>query len=190
MNPLALLQVITTAAPLFGKLAEMMFTDDGYIRSYYFEVNKNLDVLKTIDIKSLKDEEITSPAFQKIITSLETEIGASLLFKDLKKHKKIFNLLNTTLEICGDDKNDLTLETDDDTAEQKSAPKQVTVQVLRAMWFTINKIELLKTLSTLDGTTFRHTFRLNVRLYNIEERLKQIRIQLTQFDAVQQIIHG
>ena len=56
----------------------------------------------------------------------------------------------------------------------------------QAVWFTVQKTELLKTLSALEaeGGAFRHGFRLNVRMGNILERFNRIRRKLDSNPAI------
>ena len=59
--------------------------------------------------------------------------------------------------------------------------------VLKAVWFTVQKIELLKTLSALKKQNFNTGFRLNVRMANINERFRLIRRKLAENDAMKSL---
>jgi hypothetical protein len=160
----------------------------GSLRAYYAEVCKNLDVLAALDIKSLKDEEINSPVFREIVHALETKAAAKLLHSDTGAKQNVISLLSRPLYIKGEASQGLAIESgDDDSGETAPPVYERKVNVLKAMQFTLHKIELLKTLSKFEHSSLGSRFRLNVRMYNITERLRQIRKQLAAFEAVEAV---
>ncbi|MDR1446610.1 MAG: hypothetical protein LBI90_06945 [Treponema sp.] len=185
MDPLTL---ITTFAGLAGTAARWIrdaaVTDDGFIRAYYLEVSRNIEILKAIDIAALKDTDINAPQFRSLIGALETGVGASLLCTGNEKRKKILTFLKAGLEIQPP-ATGLPLEQDDESGQAVPA-LTLRVNVLQAVWFTVHKIELLKALSAMDGP-FNHGFRLNVRVANIQERFVRIRGKLGETGAMREL---
>jgi len=182
---------LISVAELIGKAAAFVHdatvTDEGFLRAYYLEVAKNIEILKTVDIDSLKDEEINSPVFQSLINSLNTEIGTALLCTDNKKRERIMSFLSQGLKIESPADKSIPIETEDDENTNKKPLFELHIDVIKAVWFTVQKIELLKALSALEKPNFKHGFRLNVRTYNINERFKQIRKKLAEHDAMKSL---
>jgi hypothetical protein len=177
MDPIT---IITGIAGLIGKavtfLKDKKVSDDCFIRAYYLEVSKNIEILKLVDIKN---ENVNSPAFKSLINSLETGVGAALLCSNEKDRSRIFKILGQGLEIKSPQDKSFELETDDE--------KSVTVlniNILKAVWFTVQKIDLLKSLTAIEGDIFNQKFRLNVRVANILERFKHIQQKLYENEAM------
>jgi len=185
------LTILTSVAGLVGKAAvfvhDATVTDDGFLRAYYLEVTKNMDILETVNIDSLKNEEINSPVFQSLINSLNTEIGTALLCTNEAKRERILSFLSQGLEVKGLADKSIPIETEDDENANKQPLFDLKIDVLKAVWFTVQKIELLKALSVLEKPNFKHGFRLNVRIYNIYERFKRIREKLAEHDAMKSL---
>lgn len=183
--------IISGVAELVIKAAAFVHdtavTDEGFIRAYYLEVSKNIEILKTVDIGSLKEEEIDSPTFKSLIHSLDTEVGAALLCTNMAKRKRILSFLSQGLLITSPPDKSFPIETGDDENTNTQSLFEQRIDVLKAVWFTVQKIELLKALSALENQNFNHGFRLNVRVANINERFKQIRRKLAENDAMKSL---
>ena len=173
---------ITGVAGLVGKAAGILrggaVTDDGFIRAYYLEVTKNLQVLEATDIKGLRKKDFRSPAFRALVGSLETEMAVTLFCSDREKLKRVWNFLEEGLDF----------ETRDEEGENPAAITQK-VNVLKAAWFTVQKLEFLKTLAAFEsGDTFGKNFYLDVRIGNINECLTKIHQKLEENEAITGVI--
>ena len=175
--------IFTSAAGLALKTASFLndatVTDEGFIRAYYLEVSKNIEILKTIDFSCLKETDITSESFKSVINSLDTTVGSALLCSDCKKRKRILSFLGQGLVIQSPQDKSFTLESDDEVTVL-----ELRIDVLKAVWFTVHKIELLKSLASLNGDMFKQKFKLDVRIANINIRLQNIRQKLAENEAM------
>jgi len=163
-------------------LHDSKVSDDCFIRAYYFEVTKNIEILKLIDFDKIDKEEINSESFKSLINSLNIEIGSALLCTDEKYRKNIVAFLKEGLQIQAPKDKSFDLENDDE-----KAVSELQINVLKAAWFTVNKIDLLRSLSNLEGNVFNRNFRIKVRLKNILERFVHIQIKLSEKEAVRKI---
>jgi hypothetical protein len=185
------LAIMSGVAGLVAKAAAFVHdatvTDEGFIRAYYLEVSQNIEILKTVDINSLKEKEIASPEFRSLINSLNTEVGAALLCTNIAERKRILSFLAQGLDIDSPPVNSFLIETGDDENADQQPVSHLRADVLKAVWFTVQKIELLKALSALKKQNFNTGFRLNVRMANINERFKLIRRKLAENDAMKSL---
>jgi len=71
--------------------------------------------------------------------------------------------------------------------DEKAAAVPIMVDMRKAVWFTVQRVELLKGLSTLEGDIFKHGFYLDIRVRNILDHLNLIRIKLEENPAVKSV---
>ena len=71
-------------------------TQQNYLRAYYFEVINNLELLNAINIAKFRTIDVSSLLFQKFISKLDTQIGATILFsEDIDTGSNLYKLLKT-----------------------------------------------------------------------------------------------
>jgi len=171
---------INSVAGLIGRAATFLnaesLSDEGFIRAYYLEVSKNIEILKTVDSSALRKLDIRSAAFKTLVNSLDMEIGVALLCSDERKSQTLLEFLAEGFEV----------EMHSDL-EENPAAVPVMVDVRKAVWFTVQRVELLKGLSALEGDIFKHGFYLDIRIRNILDHLSLIRIKLEDNPAVKSV---
>ena len=98
-----LMSIATGVAGIVVKGAKFLndtkVSDDWFIRAYYFEVTKNIEILKLIDFDKINEMEITSTSFRSLINSLDIEIGSALLCTNEEYRKNIVSFLKEGLRI-------------------------------------------------------------------------------------------
>ena len=178
---------ITGIAGLAVRFAPMvrdaLATDDAFVRAYYLEVSKNIEVLKTVDIEVLGKIDIASPLFRSLIGGIETGIAVALLCTEDPKRKRLLDFLGEELVIKRPSKS-IPIEQDEGEGGTVGDKPEISVNVRKALWFTVQKTELLKTLSALEGGVVKYNFRLHVRIANILERFIQIQRKLQENPAI------
>jgi len=145
------------------------------LRSYYFEVTTNLELLNVINIEMLKTLSVNSPAVNSVFQNLEIQIGAYILFSEEKKANDLFEFLNAT---------DNVEETEDETADDRQKKKELK-SVKKAIDFTIRKITILQKLSSMKSEADAEIIkeiRLKMRVENIIANLELISKKLYDFN--------
>jgi len=156
----------------YQRMKNIKFSKDALLRSYYFEVCTNLDVLDVIDIDKLQGQKVYSPAVFSILESLEIQIAALIVFSDDETVKELFKNLSKKSPVK---------ETSEDNSEKVNNKKK---SVLEAVLFTLQKITVLQKLSKLKSEKdedILKNMRLKVRLNNIKEYLLFIKKQIEPF---------
>jgi hypothetical protein len=147
----------------------------GLIAAYTFELNNNLDLLGAIKIDALRGTSISDPVFRGLISHLHTEVAVSILFSPNRKNYHNFvSMLKKHLK--PEDIFDADAETETDAAEQGQSAIN---SILKAITFSIRKIEVLKSLAACAETEAESErasalfpdYRLTVRVRNIKKSL-------------------
>lgn len=160
---------------------------ESWLRSYYFEVIGNVELLEALDFKKLGAVEVASPGFRKIIARIETEIGLSILFSDkIDPASGLFRLLTAKgkMENRGG-----ALLVSRKGKETPYAGKVLYESVLQAVSFTVVKTEVLKKLASFDSDEreFLRGILLRRRLLNIRERFIMIKNVMDSLEGIREL---
>jgi hypothetical protein len=157
-------------------------SQENFLRAYYLEVVNNLEFLQVVDLESLKDLSPSDHGVKMVLSNLQTEYGAAILFSEEFKHNvSLFKFFRNRGAL--DNKDNMI----NNTQKAGSAPrKYVYENILQAIGFTVVKIQVLKRLSTfpdsLKGIT--QPIQLGRRLYNISARFRMIKKKLESLDEI------
>jgi hypothetical protein len=135
------------------------------MRSLYFEVCTNLELLDAVDIEKLGSG-ADAPGTATLLCSLETGISATVVLSENGPATELYGLLTLSGEVK---------ETEDEGTAKR--PKKT---VLEAIFFCLRKITVLQKLSsveTKDEAVIKR-LRLNVRIANIKENLLLVKKQI------------
>ena len=138
------------------------------LRSYYFEVCLNLDLLSVVEFDKLDSLKVYSPSVLVMLSSLETQVAAAIFLSDDETSVKLYEFLSLTGNV-------------EETSEESEKTEQIDKSVLDAIRFTLQKITVLQKLSAIKSepeADILKTMRLKVRMNNIKEHLLFIRKQI------------
>ena len=151
-----------------AKMKDLKLSADTLLRSYYFELCTNLDILDVIDSKKLKGLPVNSRAVFSMLAALEIQVASAIVFSDGDAEKKIYSLLSKSGKV-------------EELSETDGTSKEMKKSVLEAMHFTLCKISALQKLSAFESEKDKDilkNIRLGVRIENIRTHLLYIRKQI------------
>jgi len=185
MNPETLLEsanfTIDFFERIFAKIESVKakkLSMKNYLRAYYFEVLNNIELLNVVNMTKLKDIKVNSDLFRLLITKLETQMGAAILFDDeIREGNEIFRFLQSQGKIHNT-KNMIVKYSNG--KEEKANTKSIYENILQAISFTIVKIEILRKLSGFSEEQLEliNHILLERRIVNIKERFIMIKNKL------------
>ena len=164
-----------------ARMKDLKLSKNALLRSYYFEIVTNLELLSVINKEALGKLSVNSPAVCSVFQNLEIQIGAFIVFSDDAAAKNLYEFL---------DSKGVVKETDEDAADTKSQGNRKKT-TLQAVDFTLRKITVLQKLSAFKGETDKdilNAMRLKIRVENITEHLLFIRKKLEEFDKKENFI--
>jgi len=150
------------------RVQALRLSREALLRSYYFEVCTNLDLLSVIDIDKLDSQKVYSPSVFAMLSSLETQVAAAIFLSDDETSVHLFKFLSQSGKV-------------EETPEDGEKTEPIDKSVLDAIRFTLQKITVLQKLSALQSepdADLLKNMRLKVRMKNIKEHLLFIRKQI------------
>ena len=115
----------------YKQMNDLKLSQEALLRSYYFEVCSNLDILKVIDEKKLKSMTVNSAPVFSMLACLETQIAAAVLFSADTAHTTLYDFLTASGTV-------------DEIKEEDETTRKRTKTVLGAVQFTLQKITVLQ----------------------------------------------
>jgi len=169
------LSAISSVSAIWEKISAFRCTlinRDGILVAYRYELMSNYNLLKDVNFDALSDTKISSPEFRNLILCLQTQVASSILYDSNRENYKVFM---DAIERIGIK---IPLE------EAKEETEENIDTLIKAMRFTVNKIEHLKRLviCASEGSALFNNLRLKVRVNNIFNSLKEISIALPKGD--------
>jgi len=154
------------------RMKELKMSQDALMRSYYFEVCTNLDVLAVIDAERLKKLPVNSPAVSSMLSRLETQMAAAIIFSDEDTAKKLYDFISISGRV-------------QEISEDGNTSKKLGKSVLEAISFTLQKIIVLQKISAFQSEkdeVILKNLRLKIRIENIREHLIFIKKRIESLD--------
>jgi hypothetical protein len=160
----AIAELIPSIWVTISQFRTMALNQNGILIAYRYEAMSNLNLLKELNLEALKDTDISKPEFRNLVNCLQTQVGASIFYDSDRKNYQAFRK--------SIDKIGATVEIENEGAEVKESVDTL----LKAMRFSVDKIEHLKRLvfCASEGKELFNNFRLNVRIKNIMNSIKEI----------------
>lgn len=153
-------------------------------RAYYFEVVNNIELLTIVDLDNFSPANLDMKLLKSLMSKLETEIGATILFSDFDDQTSgLYKLLESRGRI----------ENRDHILSRSVRGREIPIEtnnfyenILQAISFTVVKTETLRRISTFsdDDRKMLKTLHINRRISNILERFKMIQKKLETLPAI------
>lgn len=156
-------------------------------RAYYFEVVNNLELLSIVDLEKFNSSNLDIKLLNSLMSKLEVEIGATILFSDFDDQTSgLFKLLETKGRI---DNRDHLLSRNIKGKEISVETNNFYENILQAISFTVVKTEILRRISTFteEDRKMLKSLHVNKRIANIYERFKMIQKKLETLPAISSV---
>ena len=131
------------------------------LRALYLEIQANIDLLDIIKLDNITKEKVYSKSIKSIISNLEMQMIASVIFSDNAVSKELAKQFAFYKDI-------------EETAENDNKKKKVKKTPLQAMVFILRKTSILQKLASYEDEEDKDivsTLRLKVRITNIKTHL-------------------
>lgn len=175
---------ISNVLELINNVSRIKKDTNTFLRLLYIQTCQNLEILNILNAEAIKSKKPNDPIMRKLLDLMQLEVLEAVFYdsseeKDLKLYEKLKKRGKVK-----NSKNQLRIQ--DKGTEKLVKQKYIYENILQAISFVVIKVNLLKSLSTLteEESELISNMRVNIRIFNIRERLVMIKESLGQMDEV------